>query len=262
MYDYQQNSNLPAIKRLIILVANPSSTATNNVAMAGSSFLKEIKFAKRSCDISYAESVSGSGKLYVASISAKLPVINPAFYEFMLYNSEARWKCLAEDFNNHLHIIGSDEAGAVLTIKGETSPNGYELNFSANSPYPFEIKNSTIMQSITTHTVIDIRRAAEADVYLESGTAFENEFTIYDAEGEVIDLTGGEFDLNIYKQGTVQKTYANIGSAPELSLIESNTKIAMNTKFDLAAGMYEYQLWQNKTGTSPQLLMKGLWIAQ
>lgn len=246
MYDYQQNSNISGIKRLVILLDNEKG------------FLKQIKFAHKACQVSYSENLSVFGKLYAASIVARIPMLNSSFYEFMKLNGEAQWICLAEDFNNYLHIIGTQGAGAVMVVSGVTSPaNGYELTFAANSPYPFEIKQSKIMQSIQSHKIIDLRKAAEVDIYLDNGSAFDNEFTLYDAEGDVIDLQGGFFDLEIYKNGTIVKSYS-LGYG--LGLINNNSAIAMISKFNLGIGMYDYKLWQNKGGASPQLLMKGLWI--
>lgn len=266
MNDYQQNSNLPAVKKLVIVSDEDFGQKD--------AYVRRINFASKMCSISYSQDVTGNGILYVGSIAASLPRLNPDFQNFILQNGEKRWVCLAEDFNGFTHIIGTAGTGGQLRFTGSSGPNnGYELQFTGSNPEPFQIKNAKVMDCLREHAVVDHRIEAEVDYYLVASAYMEQEFTLYDAEGETIDLTGSTFDLVIYRDEKEVQRYTSYevvigdGDEPEtvpadLIISEDNSKISLADTIGLGKDFYRYELWQTNAGGQKQRVMKGLWVVE
>lgn len=255
MNDYQQNSNLPSVKKLVIVSDEDFGQKD--------AYVRQINFASKMCSISYSQDVTGNGILYVGSIAASLPRLNPDFQNFILLNGEKRWVCLAEDFNGYTHIIGTAGTGCQLRFTGSSGPNnGYELQLTGSNPEPFQIKNAKIMDCLTERMVVDIRKSAKVDYYMAKGQTLSEEITLYDINGDAIDLTGSSFDLKIYQNEKLVKTYRSYnveGQNAELIIANDNLSFSFSGEVELNAGNYTYQLWQTYANLETEPVMDGLW---
>ncbi|MGR3809576.1 hypothetical protein [Jiulongibacter sp. NS-SX5] len=267
MNDYQQNSNLPAIKKLVIV-------SDENFGQEDA-YVRRIYFASKMCSITYTQDVSGNGILYIGSIAASLPRLNPDFQNFVLQNAEKQWVCLAEDFNGFTHIIGTAGTGCRMSYSGSSGPNnGYEIQFIGSNPEPFQIKKAQVMDCLREHAVVDHRKAAEVDFYMTALTYVENEFTLYDAEGDIIDLTGSSFYLVIFFGSREIERYSSEDRVEgddgenqflipaDLVISEDKTKISLSRNITTSRGNYTYELWQIDAAGKRQNVMKGLWVLE
>ena len=181
--------------------------------------------------------------------------------EFLFQNQNKRWILFFADQNGQAYVAGSLEQPARLSFsRAIDNSNFLKLNLSAKLWHPvFLLTSLNILEMLETK-VIDLRKYASIDIKVVEGDTINEPLTFRDANGDIENLTGSTFKMQVRRpDGSIVTSFV-MGTG--FSLQNGNTELLMFKSEVIPAGDYVYDIQRTNSDTTVDTIMKGKFIVE